>query len=199
MNANAYSEDQMIQAGTADFFAEHLGWRSVYAFDREGFGPNSLLGRNHRGEVLLVRELRGALKRLNPKAPPAAIEAAISQLVADDAGKSLCQINEDKHRLLLNGVEVEARDEAGRLGTFVLTVVDFKTPERNDFLIVRELWVDGLQPRRPDLIGFVNGLPLLFIEVKRYDKDVKLGFDKNLADYKRDIRQLFFFNAFVAK
>lgn len=197
MNANAYSEDQMIQAGTADFFAEHLGWRSVYAFDREDFGPDSLLGRSHRGEVVLVRELRQALTKLNPKAPPAAIEAAISQLVADDAGKNLCQINEDKHRLLLNGVEVEARDEAGRLGNFVLTVIDFKTPERNDFLIVRELWVDGRQPRRPDLIGFVNGLPLLFIEVKRYDKDVKLGFDKNLADYKRDIRQLFFFNAFV--
>jgi len=197
VNANAYSEDQMIQAGTADFFAEHLDWRSVYAFDREDFGPDSLLGRSHRGEVVLLRELRQALKKHNPKAPPAAIEAAISQLVADDAGKSLCQINEDKHRLLLNGVEVEARDEAGRLGCFVLTVIDFKTPERNDFLIVRELWVDGLQPRRPDLIGFVNGLPLLFIEVKRYDKDVKLGFDKNLTDYKRDIRQLFFFNAFV--
>lgn len=197
MNANAYSEDQMIQAGTANFFTEHLGWRSIYAFDREDYGPASLLGRSHRGEVVLVRELRQALKKLNPKAPPAAIEAAISQLVADDAGKSLCQINEDKHRLLLNGVEVEARDEAGRLGSFVLTVIDFKTPERNDFLIVRELWVDGQGPRRPDLIGFVNGLPLLFIEVKRYDKDVKLGFDKNLTDYKREIRQLFFFNAFV--
>lgn len=197
MNANSYSEDQMIQAGTADFFEEHLDWRSVYAFDREDFGPDSLLGRSHRGEAVLVRTLRQSLKKLNPNAPPAAIEAAISQLVADDAGKSLCQINEDKHRLLLDGVEVEARDEAGRPGRFVLTVIDFKSPERNDFLIVRELWVDGLQPRRPDLIGFVNGLPLLFIEVKRYDKDVKLGFDKNLADYKRDIRHLFFFNAFV--
>jgi len=198
MNANPYSEDQMIQAGTANFFEEHLGWRSEYAFDREDFGPDSLLGRSHRGEVVLVRELRQALRKLNPKAPPVAIEAAISQLVADDAGKSLCLINEDKHRLLLNGVEVEARDEAGRLGRFVLKVIDFKEAHENDFLIVRELWIDGLQPRRPDLIGFVNGLPLLFIEVKRYDKDVKLGFDKNLADYKRDIRQLFFFNAFVA-
>lgn len=197
MNANAYSEDQMIQAGTADFFSEHLGWRSIYAFDREDFGPASLLGRSHRGEVVLIRELRQALQKLNPKAPSAAIEAAISQLGADDVGKSLCQINEDKHRLLLNGVSVEARDETGRLGTFVLKVIDFKEAGENDFLIVRELWVDGLQPRRPDLIGFVNGLPLLFIEVKRYDKDVKLGFDKNLSDYKRDIRQLFFFNAFV--
>ena len=129
MNANAYSEDQMIQAGTAEFFAEHLGWRSEYAFEREDFGPDSLLGRNHRGEVVLVRVLRQALKKLNPKAPPAAIEAAVSQLVADDAGKSLCQINEDKHRLLLNGVEVEARDEAGRLGNFVLTVIDFKAAD----------------------------------------------------------------------
>ena len=81
MNANAYSEDQMIQAGTADFFAEHLGWRSEYAFGREDFGPNSLFGRSHRGEVVLPWRLRQALRKLNPKAPPAAIEAAISQLV----------------------------------------------------------------------------------------------------------------------
>lgn len=197
MNASAYSEDQMLQAGTAEFFDEHLGWRTEFAFDREDYGPASLLGRAHRGEAVLVRELRRALQKLNPKAPAAAIEAAIQMLVADDAGKNLVQINEDKHRLLLNGVEVEVRDAIGRLGKHVLRVIDFKTPEANDFLMVRELWVDGLQPRRADLVGFVNGLPLLFVELKRYDKDVKLGFDKNLADYKRDIRHLFFFNAFV--
>jgi type I restriction enzyme, R subunit len=197
MNANAYSEDQMLQAGTAGFFEEHLGWRSEYAFDREDYGPDSLLGRSHRGEVVLLRPLRKALKKLNPKAPAAAIEAAISMLVADDVGKSLAQINEDKHKLLLDGVPVQARDDAGQLGDYVLTVIDFARPERNDFLMVRELWIEGLQPRRADLVGFVNGLPLLFIEVKRYDKDVKLGFDKNLTDYKRDIRHLFFFNAFV--
>ena len=197
MNANAYSEDQMLQAGTAEFFAEHLGWEAVFAFDREDYGPGSLLGRRHRGEVVLVDRLRPALARLNPKAPPAALDAAISLLVADDVGKSLVQINEDKHKLLLDGVAVEARDAAGQLGQFVIKVVDFQQPADNDFLMVRELWIEGLQPRRADLVGFVNGLPLLFIELKRYDKDVKLGFDKNLADYKRDIRHLFFFNAFV--
>ncbi len=199
MNANAYSEDQMLQAGTAEFFAEHLGWETVFAFDREDYGPGSLLGRKHRGEVVLVERLRLALARLNPKAPPAALDAAISVLVADDAGKSLVQINEDKHKLLLDGVTVEARDAAGHLGQFVIKVIEFnpKKVADNDFLIVRELWVEGRQPRRADLVGFVNGLPLLFIELKRYDKDVKLGFDKNLADYKRDIRHLFFFNAFV--
>ena len=67
MNANAYSEDQMIQAGTADFFAEHLGWRSVYAFDRKDFGADSLLGRSHRGEVVLLRGLRQALKKPTPR------------------------------------------------------------------------------------------------------------------------------------
>ena len=197
MNASAYSEDQMLQAGTAAFFEEHLGWRSVYAYDSEGTGPASLLGRSHRGEAVLVRELRKALVKLNPKSPPAAVEAAIEKLVADDAGKNLTQINEDKHRLLLQGVQVEARDATGRLDTYTLQVLDFRHPERNDFLMVRELWLDGLQPRRADLVGFVNGLPLLFIELKRFDRDVKLAFDKNLTDYKRDIRHLFFFNAIV--
>lgn len=83
MNANAYSEDQMLQAGTAEFFEEHLGWRTEFAFDREDYGPASLLRRAHRGEAVLVRELRQALKKLNPKAPAAAIEAAIQVLVAD--------------------------------------------------------------------------------------------------------------------
>ena len=61
MNANAYSEDQMLQAGTAEFFAEHLGWEAVFAFDREDYGPGSLLGRRHRGEVVLVDRKRSTI------------------------------------------------------------------------------------------------------------------------------------------
>lgn len=85
MNANAYSEDQMIQAGTADFFAEHLDWRSVYAFDREDLGADSLLGRSHRGEVVLLRGLRQALKKLNPKAARGHVEGLASRAQVETA------------------------------------------------------------------------------------------------------------------
>ena len=67
MNASAYSEDQMIQAGTADFFEEHLGWRSIYAFDREDFGPDSLLGRSHRGEVVLGSNIAPGAEKAQPE------------------------------------------------------------------------------------------------------------------------------------
>jgi type I restriction enzyme, R subunit len=196
---NDYSEDRMLQQGSAEFFAQHLGWRSVYAFDTEDFGPNSLLGRSSRRDMVLVRELRAALQRLNPKAPAEAIAAAISLLCADEVGKNLTQHNQSQHRLLVEGVTVEVRDAQGKPSTHTLRVLEF-APEKvahNDFLIVRELWLDDGHLRRPDLIGFVNGLPLLLIELKRYDQDISTGYTKNLTDYKRDIRRLFYHNALV--
>jgi type I restriction enzyme R subunit len=77
-------------------------------------------------------------------------------------------------------------------------VIDFTKPEKNDFLVVRELWVQsGPFKRRCDLVGFVNGLPLVFIELKRHDKGLKAAFDDNYTDYKDTIPRLFHYNALV--
>ncbi len=79
-----------------------------------------------------------------------------------------------------------------------LRVFDFDTPENNDFLCVREMWIRGYaHRRRADIVGFVNGLPLMFCELKRPDKDLRRAYAENLSDYKDTVPHLFHFNAFV--
>ena len=197
-----YSEDNNIQEPAAKLFEDNLNWRSVYAFNAETFGPTSLLGRKAATEVVLVRELDAALAKLNPKlaATPdgcAKLAMARDQLLDADPTKTLLQHNEAKWKLMRDGITLKS--PAGNAEDDVhVTVIDFTKPEKNDFLVVRELWVQsGPFRRRCDLVGFVNGLPLVFIELKRHDKGLKAAFDDNYTDYKDTIPRLFHYNALV--
>ena len=201
-NTNPYSEDNNIQEPAARLLEENLGWRSVYAFNAETFGPDSLLGRKSSSETVLVRELDGALARLNPDlavTPKGREQLAMArdQLLDADPTKTLLQHNEAHWKRMRDGITLKATSGESRDDVHV-TVIDFRQPERNDFLVVRELWVhNGPFKRRCDLVGFVNGLPLVFIEVKRHDKGLKAAFDDNYTDYKDTIPQLFHHNALV--
>ncbi|MCU0926035.1 MAG: HsdR family type I site-specific deoxyribonuclease [Hydrogenophaga sp.] len=201
-SANPYSEDNNIQEPAARLLEDNLGWRSVYAFNAETFGPGSLLGRKNPSETVLVRELDAALARLNPQlaATPQGREQlalAREQLRDADPTKTLLQHNEAHWKRLRDGITLKASSGEARDDVLV-KVIDFRQPERNDFLVVRELWVhNGPFKRRCDLVGFVNGLPLVFIEVKRHDKGLKAAFDDNYTDYKDTIPQLFHHNALV--
>ena len=198
MGKNDYSEDVLIQAPTAALLAQQLGWDSEMAQDEGGFGAGSLLGRAADTEVVLTRDLLAALRRLNPGLPDAAYAQALAVVVQDDSTKRLVQINEDKYRLLRDGVLVKFRDVAGKWVERRLRLIDFDQPQNNRYLAVRELWVRGpLHLRRPDLIGFVNGLPLVFIELKRFEVHVDSAYKKNYADYQDTIPQLFHWNALV--
>lgn len=201
MTRKDYSEDILIQQPTAELLVKELKWESVLAYDAEDFGPNSQLGRLSDREVILQRDVEAALRRLNPGLPGEAYQAALAEVMADDITKTLVQMNEDKYRLLQDGVPVKYRDEAGRVIDRRLKLVDFDdpaNPKKNRFLVVRELWVKGrLWRRRPDVICFVNGLPLVFIELKRYDQHIDNAFKKNYSDYQDTIPHLFHWNALI--
>lgn len=198
MSPSSYSEDKLVQATTATCFEEELGWRSIYAYNAETYGLNGTLGRANDTEVVLTRELERALRKLNPGLPDDAYVDAIDKLTATSATKTLFQTNRELTALIKDRVLVSFRNDKGETQTVRLRVIDFEDAANNDFLVVRELWVRGkVYRRRADLVGFVNGLPLLFIELKRNDKDVQVAYDDNFTDYKDTIPHLFHHNALV--
>jgi len=193
-----YTEDTLVQQTAADYLRDALGWESVYAYNEETFGPESTLGRKDEREVVLTRYLGEALMRLNPDLPMSAYQDAIRAITEYSFSQSTLQINRDKHAILRDGVPVRFRNDKGRQEKRRLKVFDFGNPENNHFLCVRELWVKGaLYRRRPDLMGFINGIPLIFMEFKNIPRDLRIGYEKNLSDYKDTVPHLFHHNAVI--
>jgi type I restriction enzyme R subunit len=198
------SEDRLVQQTFAAHLQEKLGWETVYAFNGETFGPGGTLGRTDTTEAVLTRDLRAALERLNPDVPAPAIEDALRKLTAHDFSRSLIQHNQDFAHFIRNGVPVSWREGSGRERDVKVRVIDFdNTPGANRFLAVRELKLTGLRTpnynRRADLVCFVNGLPLVFIELKAVHKNIRAGFDGNLRDYMDEnvVAHAFHHNAFL--
>ena len=193
-----YTEDTLVQQTTANYLEQQLGWDSVYAYNNENFGPDSLLGRASDREVVLTRFLREKLVALNPGLPEAAYHDAVRQISATVTSQTLAVTNHEKYELLRDGVQVTYRNDKGERDRKRLRVIDFDEPANNHFLCVRELWVRGdLYRRRADIIGFVNGLPLLFIECKNIHKNLKTAFEQNFSDYLDTVPHLFHHNAIV--
>jgi len=182
------SEDRLVQATFAAHLKDKLGWETVTTWNDETFGPGGTLGRASTSEAVLTRDLRAALQRLNPDLPPSAIDDALRTLTVHDFSRSLIQHNQEFARLIRNGVPISWRDASGQRRDARARVIDFDNERRaNRFLAVRELKLTGLRTpnynRRADLVCFVNGLPLVFIELKAVHKNIRAGFDGNLRDY----------------
>jgi len=197
MSSHAYTEDQLVEQPAIGLFSA-LGWKTVSAHD-ETFGAGGTLGRETKGEVVLIDRLRAALTKLNPAAPAEAIQTAIDDLARDRSAMSLEAANREIYRLLKEGIPVSIPDrEHGGQKTERLRVVDWERPEQNDFLLVSQFSVVGsLYTCRPDLVSFVNGLPWVVIELKKPGVPARAAFDENLTHYKQQIPQLFWFNALL--
>lgn len=195
--AHAYTENQLVEQPAIGLFAE-LGWQTASAAE-ETFGPSGTLGRDTKGEVVLVPRLRAALERLNPSLPPEAISAAVDDLTRDRSAALLTAANREIYSLLKDGIKVSVPDrERGGQKTERLRVIDWQNPEANDFLLVSQFSVIGaLYTCRPDLVGFINGLPLVVIELKKPGVPARAAFDENLTHYKQEIHALFWFNALL--
>ncbi len=197
MSSSAYSEDQLVEQPAIGLFAA-LGWQTLSALD-ESFGAGGTLGRETKGEVVLVERLRAALCKFNPALPPEAIQTAIDELTRDRSAMSPEAANREVYRLLKEGIAVSIPDrEHGGQKTERLRVVDWEHPENNDFLLVSQFSVTGaLYTCRPDLVGFVNGLPWVVIELKKPGVPARAAFDENLTHYKQQIPALFWSNALL--
>lgn len=193
-----YSEDQLIQKSTVEFLEKELGWKSIYAYDQEVLGNDGTLGRASYHEVLLTRHLSQALKRLNPWLSEKQLQEALEHMNERMSSQTLMQINEQKYQLIRDGITVTRTKQNGETEEVKAKVIDFASPEKNEFMCVREMWVYGsLYRRRADIVGFVNGVPLLFMELKNHDVEVEDAFNKNYRDYLDTIPQLFYYNAFI--
>jgi type I restriction enzyme, R subunit len=123
MNSHAYTEDQLVEQPAIGLF-DVLGWQTVSAME-ETFGEGGTLGRETKGEVVLVERLRSALGRLNDALPPEAIQTAIDELTRDRSAMSLEAANREVYRLLKDGIPVSMPDrENGGQKTERLRVVD---------------------------------------------------------------------------
>lgn len=195
-----YSEDNLIEQTAIDLFFNQLGWDTLLAYNKEGFGEGSTLGRLNKKEVVLKKIFFEKLKQFNPNLPDQAYNQAYEKLIEESITKSLAEINYEKHLLLRNGIPVDFINEKGKqVKNKILKVFDFDNADNNNFLAVRQLWIQGKsnRERRPDIIGFVNGIPLLFIELKAAHRKLENAYNNNFTDYKDVIPKLFYYNAFV--
>lgn len=196
--SNPYSEDRLIQAAAANLLHDELGWESVFAFDSEVLGKDGTLGRTSEKEVILERYLRSALRKFNSWLTSKQEEEAIKKIHSHVSTASLMQTNEEKYKMIRDGIDVTCTQPDGTPGTRKARVIDFNNPQKNSFVAVRELWIKGdCHRRRIDIIGFVNGLPLLFVELKNHYVDVEDAYNCNYSDYLDTIPRLFYYNAMV--
>ncbi len=187
-----FTESEAEEAALA--WLESLGWAIAHGPD---IAPGeSFAERDDYREVILKDRLRDALVRLNPDLPAEALDDAFRRLT-NPPGATLEARNRAFHRMLVEGVNVEYRRADGTIAGAQAHVVDFGTPTNNDFLAVNQFTVQGEQrARRPDIVLFVNGLPLVVIELKNpadEEADVWTAFNQ-LQTYKADIPALFTYN-----
>ena len=192
-----FSEDTLVEQPAIALFDE-LGYDTANCFYEKVGGSGSTLGRETTEEVILVPKLRSALQKLNPDLSSEAINLAIEELARDRSAMSLVQANRDVYKLLKDGVKVAFENDEGEETDETVRIIDWNDPENNDFFLASQFWVSGsIYKRRMDLISFVNGLSLIFIELKKSHGKIEHAYKHNLKDYKQTVPQLFWYNALI--
>lgn len=191
--ANFISEDNIEQAAIK-MLVNTNGYNSINCMTAE---PETLpdgSGRTDKKQVVLRDVLLKSLIDINPHIPKEVIEKTADELAKTPLTAELMQMNYQNYQKIRNGIQVEFEQD-GRKKLDVLKVVDFDTPTNNDFTVVSQLWIRGeVHWRRPDLIIYINGLPIVFIELKNSNISVKNAYDNNLKNYLKDIPYLFNYN-----
>ena len=148
--------------------------------------------------MILVPRLREALHTLNPDIPPDAIEQAIDEILRGRSLMTPANANRDVYRVLKDGIKVKFSNYDNEEVIEKVQVIDWNNCHKNDFFLASQLWISGeMYKRRADLIGFINGIPLVFIELKASHKRLENAYNDNLRDYKNTIPQIFWYTGFI--
>lgn len=190
-----FSEDQLVEQTVIKLIKELWGDPSCH-INAYSDDVDMGLGRDNRSEVVLIKYLRPALEKINPGVPSAAIDKAIEELTHSRAYLgSLVEANKEIHSLIVNGYNYSSTDENGASDSPHIRYIDFDHPTNNQFLCVSQLWITGeMHTRRPDVILFVNGIPLVLMELKGAHRSLLDSYHDNIRDYKDTIPQLFWYN-----
>ena len=199
---NFISEDTIEQAMVQRL--QHLyGYDTLDCYTADPADLNDGSRRTDKRDVILHDRLKKAALALNPDIPKSAIDEALRQLCDKRQAMSSIAANREVYALIRDGVRVEFKDEQDRNRKERVKVIDFNDPtsSHNRFLVVTQMWIQstGVAPRgsyrRPDILLYINGLPLVFIELKNSNVKLRAAYDDNLTNYKVDIPQLFLTNA----
>ena len=186
---SGYSEDALVEQPAIKLLAE-LGWETVRGRD---------LKRETQSDAMLTARLGPALKRLNPHVLPEAIDQASAEITRDRSQMSIVAANREVYRLLKDGVRITVpapEDDSETVET--VRVIDWNEPANNDFLLCSQFRITGeMHSRRADLVGFINGLPLVLVELKAVHRRLETAYKDNLRDYKDTVPHLFWANALI--
>ncbi len=192
LSEEAFEKDLMQEC------KDKLGFDLFDATNEIVGSDDSTFGRQTTEEVILPKVLRSALFKLNPELPQEALDNAYYELTQNLSNKTPVAANKFIYVMLKNGVKVQFKDNNGIDTEDIVRVLDFNKPDNNEFLLIRQFKISGEHYNcRADLILFVNGLPLVFIELKAAHKHIEDAFYNNITHYKKEIPQVFWYNAFI--
>ncbi|MBK8767913.1 MAG: type I restriction endonuclease subunit R [Burkholderiaceae bacterium] len=193
---NFISEDQIEQALVQKL--QHLhGFDTLDCYTENAENLNDGSSRADKRDVIMVDRVRESAILLNPDIPQPAIEDALEKLLDRRQAMTLIAANREIYGLLRDGIPVEFDNAQGNRQQERLRLLDFNEQKNNRYLAVTQLWIKGERGfRRPDVLLYVNGIPLVFIELKNSNVKLRNAYDDNLTTYKAEIPQLFLTNAF---
>lgn len=196
---SAFGEGAMVEEPAVARLVE-LGWRHANLYTENPFAlaPDARTGRTSFRQAMLPGPLRAAVERLNPDLDADAIDAVVDELMRNRGDMNPVAANREVIGLLRDGVEVRTTLPDGISETRIARVIDWREPRANDLLMAQQFWIASeIHRRRADLVGFVNGIPLLFIELKASHRNAQAAYDQNLRDYRDTVPHIFWGNGLV--
>lgn len=189
------SEDNIEQAICTRLSLPEYGWQRIECDPSvEGQNDVSKTGRSRVEECILPEIFRKALQRINSQIDTEILNGIVKEYQKDYTGTDMVDTNYKFYNQLRNGIRVKIHKN-GREDFDIVKLIDFDNPKNNDFHCVNQMWIKGhFRYRRPDVLLFVNGLPLVFIELKNSTVKVEESYNKNLVSYRKDIPNIFALN-----